>query len=188
MDLVDKELNIIWKKGKEKTKNKVEWAVHKNKAKDNDPELFKGVLIGDKVLEKYEDKEIKLVTKEKKPCIYGDIKVNEVQEEILLLPPGHQTYPKLKVSDMDLELEKCRIKYKWETMREMRKVEDAKVRNEMEENDVPQKHNIDVDEKESKGVDFRNLKATDLKNNKRVILPLLEEDETEIRGNYLKNE
>ena len=100
------------------------------------------------------------------------------KKKFFFLKPGHQTYPKLKVSDMDLELDNCRIKYKWETMREMRKVEDAKVRKEMEENDVPQKHNTHVDDKESKEVDFWNLKATDLKNNKRVILPALEEDET----------
>ena len=109
----------------------------------------------------------------------------EVQEEILLLPPGHQTYPKLKVSDMDLELEKCRIKHKCKTMREMRKFEDAKLREEMKENDDPHKQN-NADDKESKSIDFRNLKATDLKNNKRVILPALVKDETEIRGNYFK--
>ena len=41
MDLVDKEVNSICKKGNEKNKNKVEWAVHKNRAKDDNPEVFK---------------------------------------------------------------------------------------------------------------------------------------------------
>ena len=30
------------------------------------------------------------------------------------------------------------------------------------------------------------MKATDLKNNKRVIIPALEEDDTEIKNNHLK--
>ena len=32
------------------------------------------------------------------------------------------------------------------------------------------------------------MKATDLKNNKRVIIPALEEDDTEIKNNHLKVE
>ena len=40
---------------------------------------------------------------------------------------------------------------------------------------------------EAKVVDLRNLKATDLKNNKRVIIPPLQDDEVEIKNNYLKN-
>ena len=42
-------------------------------------------------------------------------------------------------------------------------------------------------DRKSKTIYMRNLKATDLKNNIRVILPDLEDDESEIRRNHVKN-
>ena len=54
------------------------------------------------------------------------------QEDILLLPPGHQTFPRIKISEIETELEKCTIKANWDSIREMRKNEDDKVKEEKE--------------------------------------------------------
>ena len=72
-----------------------------------------GVLIGDKVLEEYE-KEKKGDIPARKPCIYGGIEVDKDQEDILLLPPSHQTFPRIKMSEIEMELEKCTMKANWE--------------------------------------------------------------------------
>ena len=54
MEIVDREVNIIWREGKEKNKDKVEWAVHKNQTAEENQEVSNGVLKDDKVLEDYE--------------------------------------------------------------------------------------------------------------------------------------
>ena len=54
-----------------------------------------------------------------------DIKLSEDQEEILLLPPEHQTFPKLDIEEFETDLAKCSIKERWDTIRESRKREEA---------------------------------------------------------------
>ena len=54
MDLVNSEIDVIWKEGKEKNNKKVERADEKNKVVKEDMEIYKGVKIGDKQLEELE--------------------------------------------------------------------------------------------------------------------------------------
>ena len=96
MEVVDMKLNFALKNGKDKTIDKKDWAIHKYISADEQIEVLKGVLVGDKVLEEYETKN-KAIENGKKASIYCDIKVTKQQEEILLLPPEHQTFPKLDI-------------------------------------------------------------------------------------------
>ena len=56
VELVNREINIIWKNGKDKNQEKVEWAVHKQKEKEEENEIIGGVIVGDGELEKYEER------------------------------------------------------------------------------------------------------------------------------------
>ena len=82
------------------------------------------------------------------------------------------------------------IKATWEANREARKQEKEKV--DMENKDsaehIETEKNYKVYDHKTKTLDLRNLKATDLKNNKRVILPINEDDEKEIKRNNVMGE
>ena len=162
--------------GKERIKNKAEELFKKYVVKDPKPEIFKGVYIGDKILEELEIKNNKTKVANK-ATIYGGIEgVTKEQEEILMLPPGHSIYPKLNLEAFETELEKCVIKAKWEKFRESCKQEEQNKRLELDEPETTSKKVFD-DEKNT--IDFRNLKATDLKNNKRIVIPKLDADDDE---------
>ena len=133
----------------------------------------------------------KALDDEIKASVYCDIKITEEQEKVLLLPPEHQTYPKLNLEEFETDLAKCAIKERWETIRESRKCEESnKVKEmaDMEPDKVVNNTSDKVYDMETKVMDIRNLKATDLKGNKRVILPDLNDDENEIRSNHVRNE
>ena len=54
MNIVNVEINLIWKNGKDKNIQKVEWAVAQNKVVKEDLEEFKGGKIGDNQLDELE--------------------------------------------------------------------------------------------------------------------------------------
>ena len=124
MEVVDMKLNHVWKEGKEKMNNKKEWAIPKYKTEDEEIEIINGVLVGDKLLEELETKNKALDIKIK-ASVYCDIKVTEEQQEILLLPPEHQTYPKLNLEEFETDLAKCVIKERWESIRESKNREES---------------------------------------------------------------
>ena len=72
-----------------------------------------------------------LLLERKKACVYGGIEVDKKEEDVLKLPPGYKTFPKLKISEMNTELEKCMIKSRWQRNREMINLEQAKVQDEI---------------------------------------------------------
>ena len=97
MEMVDNELNYEWKTGKNKMKDKISWAVHKYKGIKKEPEkVFNGILVGDEELENFESNN-EALKQVMKASVYGDVEVNKEEEEILLLPPDHQTFPKLNI-------------------------------------------------------------------------------------------
>ena len=187
MELVNIEVNKMWKDGKDKNKNKAENLVKKFTKEEPSLEIFEGVAVGDDILEKIEKKNCEIPNiKDNKPIIYGGIDGLTVeQEEILKLPPNHQTFPNLNLENFETELEKCMIKAKWEKIREESNNEK---RNKENETGETIKEPTEVLDKETKTIDFRNLKATDLKNNKRVIIPDVDDEDEEIRRNHVKRE
>ena len=121
--------------------------------------------------------------------VYGGIKVNKKEEEILNLPPDHTTFPKVVVEEFNTDMEKCVIKCNWQHMKEQRQFEEKKALEEASEeiksNDEETYNKVYDNEKKS--LDMRNIKPTDFKNNKRVVLPELNDDSVEIKRNNLKN-
>jgi hypothetical protein len=69
MELVNSEVNDIWKKGKEKHNEKVDWAVHKRTKADSNVKVHKGVFVGNEELDEYE-KEAKKNSKTKTKNVY----------------------------------------------------------------------------------------------------------------------
>ena len=126
MEVVDNELNFEWKNGKLKMKDKVECANDKYKGKHEEIQAIGGVLVADKLLEEFE-KENEL--EKPKASIYCEIQVNKEQEEILLLPPEHQKFPKLNVEEFETDLAKCSIKERWESFRDSKKLEKEREEN-----------------------------------------------------------
>ena len=191
MEVVDIKLKNVWKTGKEKMNKKKEWAIHKYASEEKEiDDVVNGVIVGDKLLEELEIKN-KVLDNEIKASVYCDIKVSKEHQEILLLPPEHQTYPKLNLEEFETDLAKCVIKDRWEALRDTRKREESNVIKEitaMDPDKGVENTSDEVYDRNAKVMDIRNLKATDLKNNKRVILPELNEDENEIRNNHVRNE
>ena len=186
MEIVDKEVKHIWTSSKEKNREKLEWNKKRYNIKSVDEEeVFKGVLVGDIELEKLETKLVQNEEMNKviEPVIYGGIKVNKVEQEILALPPDHTIFPKVDMEEFDTDMEKCIIKSKWQKNQEQRKVEEERVLKEQGEVAVE-----NISEIKIKGIDFRNMRPTDFKNNKRVVLPQLDDDHEEIKRNNLKEE
>ena len=181
---------MLGRNGKEKTIDKKDWAIHKYISEDEQIEVLKWALVGDKVLEEYETKN-KAIENDIKASVYCDIKVTKQQEEILLLPPEHQTFPKLDIEEFETYLAKSRIKERWESLRESREREESNVLKEItdiEPEKVVTANSGKVYDRNTKSMDIINLKATDLKNNKGVIIPELDNDESEIRRNHVSNE
>ena len=84
-----------------------------------------------------------------------------------------------------------RIKERWESLRESREREESNVLKEItdiEPEKVVTANSGKVYDRNTKSMDIINLKATDLKNNKGVIIPELDNDESEIRRNHVSNE
>ena len=163
MEVVDMELNHEWRTGKERMNDKKKWAIHKYKTetKGEEIEMLDGVLVGDKLLEELETKN-KALDDEIKASVYCDIKITEEQEKVLLLPPEHQTYPKLNLEEFETDLAKCAIKERWETIRESRKCEESnklKEMADMEPDKVVKNTSDKVYYVETKVMDIRNLKA-----------------------------
>ena len=189
MEAVDNELGAIWKDGKNKNEQKLSFTIQKRSKCNNEEketeETFKGVIIGDKELEKLESENEKKNETNNKPRVYSNIELTEDQKNILLLPPNHQTFPKLSLEKFETELEKCNIKMTWESMRKSRMEEKNHVDKENDDNIDAKKHGETekVYEHKTKTLDLRNLKATDLKNNKRVIVTMNNDDEKEIKRN-----
>ena len=93
----------------------------------------------------------------------------------------------------ETELEKCKVKAKWQKFQEMRKEEENKATEEYIINGDIETEALDesfskVFNSKSKTLNFQNLKATDLKGNKRIIMPDLDDDMDEIRRNNVNNE
>ena len=183
MNVVDKEINKIWKEGKMRIQNKADFLAKKYVKEEPEPEVHKGVIVGDKMLEEMEKKQDDNDKEEKVP-VYGGIKdLSEDQEEVLQLPPNHRIYPRLNLEEFKTELEKCVIKANWQKTREERMKEDTNKKNEKDD------HPTEVSDEKANVIDFRNLRATDLKNNKRIVIPKPDaDDEEEIRRNNVKKE
>ena len=83
----------------------MDWNIKKHIVKPDIPEgIFKGILVGDSELEKYE-KETESTEKretESKAIVYAGIKVNNKEEEILCLPPDHTVFPKVDIEELIL--------------------------------------------------------------------------------------
>ena len=123
MEVVDRELKSLWKEGKAKNEQKLEWISKKVEPKtDEHVDTFKGVIVDDKLLEDFEDKLTK--AKQSKPSALGGIEVNKDEEKVLNIPPNHSTYPRIDMEEIKTEIEKCVIKTKWGNMKEQRKNED----------------------------------------------------------------
>ena len=155
--------------------------------------MFNGILIGDTELENYEKEIVGTENKfnENEPVVYGGIKINPKEAELLCLPPDHTIYPKIDLEEFDTDMEKCIIKCTWEAVREQRKVEENKVMEEVSGESVKNQNYENYDkfyDPKKKSLNFRNLKPTDFKYNKRVIIADPEDDLEEIRRNNLKNE
>ena len=134
MEVVDTEINFVWNNGKEKTNSKIDWAVHKYKPEKEQIEVLNGVLVGDKLLEELETRN-KATEKEIKDSVNANIKVTKEQEESLLLPPEHQTFPKLDIEEFETALAKSRIKGRWESIRESIKDEESNKAKEISDTD-----------------------------------------------------
>ena len=184
MNVVDKEVNKIWKEGKNRIQNKSEFLAKKYVKEEPEPEVYKGVIVGDKMLEEMEKKQEDKDDNIDRAPIYGGIQgLSKDQEEVLRLPPNHRIFPKMKLEEFKTELEKCVIKANWQKTREQRNQEDINRKD--ENDDTPTEASKD----KTNVIDFRNLKATDLKNNKRIVYPKPDaDDEEEIRRNNVKRE
>ena len=107
MEVVDKEINEVWKQAKEKKNEKVDWNVQKHIGQINRQEgTFKGILVGDSELEEFEKKivDIEKNKNDNKAVVYADIKVSKNEEEILCLPPDHTVFPKVDIEEFDTEM------------------------------------------------------------------------------------
>ena len=150
--------------------------------------VYNGRIVGDDKLEEFELELNKNDNKEESGVVYGGIKsLNKDQENILLLPPKHKTFPKLNIESFETELEKCIIKAKWEKIRN-ETAKETKKKNIECDNEVGKDLPNDVFNDEKKVIDFRNLRSTELKNNKRIVIPDLDDDEEEVRKNTLKKD
>ena len=179
MDLVDKELNYVWKEAKVKSQEKIDWNIQKRKVKTTQNGTHKDVLVGDEELERYE-KEMSDNNSDKsedKAIVYAGIKINKKENDILCLPPDHAIFPKVDLEEFDTEMEKCVIKCIWQAKNEERKAEDMKVREEASEED-DDAHKVILD---SRSLNFRNMLPTDFKNNKRIVIPDAHDDPEEIK-------
>ena len=56
MFIVDREVSRIWKEGKIRIQNKAEFLAKKFLPVKTEPEVHKGIIVGDKLLEETEDK------------------------------------------------------------------------------------------------------------------------------------
>ena len=123
MSMVNKELEKLWKDGKKRIRNKAKVLVDKCIEKEEEPEMFEGVCIGDRALEKVEIE--KGDTEDNGAPIYGGVEdITNDEKEILNLPPNHRTYPKLNLESFKTELQKCVIKAQWQKQRELREHEE----------------------------------------------------------------
>ena len=103
MEVVDKEINEVWKQAKKKKNDKVNWNVHKHIVGQTNVQegTFKGILVGDSELEELEKKivDTEKNKNENKAVVYADIKVSKNEEEILCLPPDHTVLPKVDIEE-----------------------------------------------------------------------------------------
>ena len=193
MRIVNVELNIIWKTGKEKNSDKVEWAKLRNKV-DPEFQVYNGVIVGDEELEEFEKKNAESKSKTQNNVgVYDGIELDDKQKQIISFPLQHTTFTKLNVEAFETELEKCKVKAKWQKFQEMRKEEENRATEEIIINGEKKSEALDesfekVFSSKNKILNFQNLKATDLKGNKRIIMPDLDDDIDEIRRNNVNNE
>ena len=116
MEVVNKEVNKVWKDGKKKDETKAMELWRKYGAKETVSEMHLGVCISDDKLEEIEtEMEKNNENKNDKPAIYAGIKdITDDQEKLLMMNPNHRIYSKLKLESFETELEKCYIKSTWE--------------------------------------------------------------------------
>ena len=188
-----------------KNENKVSELQQKYIKKEVVPDMYKGVCIGDTVLETIEkekdtdkpaiyagieyDTVLENNEKDKntdEPAIYAGIEgITAEQKAILMMPPNHRVYPKLNLQSFETELEKSIIKAQWENIREERKTQEHFKALETGKENI---ENPKVVDGETKSVDYRYLKATDLKNNKRINIPEIFDEVEAIKTNSVKTE
>ena len=186
MEVVNKEVNKVWKDGKKKDETKAMELWRKYGAKESVSEMHLGVCISDDKLEEIEtEMEKNNENKNDKPAIYAGIKdITDDQEKLLMMNPNHRIYSKLKLESFETELEKCYIKSTWEKIKEGIMNENNHKAPEANENET---NNIVNDDK-AKSVDFRNMRATDMKGNKRIYIAEVTDDAESIRINNVKAE
>ena len=160
-----RQYNIIWgtEKGrqhkfyKDKLSRKIQFYRRKYKRTIVIPDSIEGITISDQEIP---DGIMK------PPQCYGNSEINNVEREVLMLPPRYAVFDRVKESDCKAEIEKGMAKFRW-----------SYENSEEREN---------VNYIEGNTFDFRNMRATHLPFNKRITLPKAINQEVEVEIQSLK--
>ena len=131
--------------------------------------------------------------------IVGTVRLSENEESVLRLHPKFALMSDLKEMDMDLEMELCFAKIRYQLLKEigekltdeeeeeLRKTTTIEEMEKMEEDDARSRQVFDP---EKKNFDYRKKRVTDLKENSRVCLPkplpAIEEASIELRRENIR--
>ena len=176
-DVLKKENENVWYKGKLSNRDTVNWLDKKYNILDEVIHTFEGVVISDLAIEEFDKNKIASV---EVPKIFGGIEnVTEGMKEILELPPKFTLHTRIDMENFQTDLEKSAIKLRWDLMNKDDNKDNIKA------DEIEKKEFYDD---ETKVMNFQFKKATDFKLNKRIKIPEPLETNEEVKIGYVKEE
>ena len=111
------------------------------------------------------------------------------------MPPDHAIFPRVTLEKVETEAEKCFIKHEWEKQKIERENEEAKANKEKNGSENVTLATDDDAQKSAhriipvrNALNFENEKAHNWKKNRRVIIPENDDEESEIKYDFIKKE
>ena len=167
MRRIQKEMvSNIWTVGKESNMKYIRDMEKKYGIKKIKVTEYEGVKVGDECLEENVETEVR---------IYGSIEISENAKEVLKLPPKFATFRKLRIEEIQTEVEKGMAKFRMQ------------IRNEGESATDENEPTEELVDTKSKAIDLTNLRVTELPFCKRIYIPDQVDTKMEVKIQSLKD-
>ena len=181
-DIMQEEVEHEWRRGVEKLQSKVRHLQGKWGATLHQPQIWKGIAIGDKALDEFEGSNEQRRQRQVTP-VYGKASITKEQNEVLKLPPGFTTYERILEKDIEAEIEIMATKARWER-RSRREREGEGWSEEWQDTEMEQQ---EVYDSENKKLDLSKKRVTELPTCRRINLPKYEDENLEINLRIMKD-
>ena len=176
MKIVNDEVTLVWNDENAKNALKFMKSWERVKSRNEVPDIVEGVNIGNDTIEEDDNR------KEPFEClVFDNIELSESEKEILAMPPDHAIFADVNLEEVSTEIEKCIITSNWDKIRKDQEHQAQLVALESDQSYQPPSSSIGK-------LSLAQKRATDWEANKRVNIPVIDDEALVVHQTNLKKE